>query len=78
MTLHTLRHGGASHDSLYRHRTSAEVQERGDWADPRSVKRYKNPGRFEQLIAQLPSTIIDEHKLHLKTLPAFVRGAVFV
>ena len=44
--LYSLRHGGASDDLLRKRRTLAEVQRRGRWAAPSSLRRYAKETRL--------------------------------
>ena len=46
VTPHCFRHGGASHDRAVRARTLPEIQRRGMWASPNSVRRYDKHGRI--------------------------------
>eukprot|EP00438_Fugacium_kawagutii_P032235 Skav231695 [mRNA] locus=scaffold597:1206282:1209294:- [translate_table: standard] len=52
-----LRHGGASTDFWEKHRSLAEIQKRGRWRTPTSVRRYEKGGRIAQLLAALPSSV---------------------
>ena len=55
-TPHGLRHGGASHDRAVRCRLLSEVQRRGLWKSPSSVRRYDKHGRLGLQWAQLSTT----------------------
>ena len=69
--LYQLRHGGASHDRLVGARSLNEVQQRGNWQSPRSVRRYDKhgrvglqlqrlgPGQSQALIAQLEESAMN-------------------
>ena len=49
-TLYGLRHAGASLDYALGRRTMLEIQHRGNWAAPNSMRRYQKAGRLvEQL-----------------------------
>ena len=47
-TLHVLRHSGATADTWHRRRTIDEVQKRGRWKSPASVRRYEKSGRVAE------------------------------
>ena len=47
-TLHQLRHGGASTDAASGKKGLPEIQAKGRWSDPRSVRRYAKGGRVTQ------------------------------
>ena len=53
-TLYQLRHGGASWDFAAGRRTLAEVQRRGRWRAPASVRRYEKGGRAGEQLNRLP------------------------
>ena len=42
---YSLRHGGASHDSLHRHRTPEQIKKQGRWRCDSSVARYNKHAR---------------------------------
>ena len=63
LTPHTARHGGPSEDCYGNFRDIAAIQSRGRWEHPRSVARYRKPGK---LLRQ---------KKHLDQLAAAVRRA---
>ena len=46
--LYTLRHGGASHDSLHDLRSLASIKERGRWVTDASLVRYKKATRAQR------------------------------
>ena len=48
-----LRHTGASYDAAGRFRPIAEIQRRGRWRDPRSLRRYEHGARLNDLLARL-------------------------
>ena len=54
ISLHGLRHGGASHDRSSNERTAAEVQMRGGWRQATSVKRYEKAARLNRQLALIP------------------------
>ena len=58
MTPHTARHGGASEDYFQIARDIKSIQARGRWESPRSVGRYRKPGK---LCRQL--TLLDDARL---------------
>ena len=48
LTPHCLRHGGASHDYLMKHRSLSDIQQRGCWKSFDSVRRYAKHGRISK------------------------------
>ena len=56
-TLHQLRHGGASTDAASGSKSLAEIQQKGRWTDPRSVRRYAKGGRVTQQLWQLTPSV---------------------
>ena len=52
-TLHSLRHGGASHDRASGSRSLLEVMARGHWRALASVTRYNEPARINQQLGLL-------------------------
>ena len=52
-----LRHSGPSSDSLHQRRDINAIQQRGRWAAPSSVARYRKPGRMLLLHQQVPAAI---------------------
>ena len=46
LTPHTARHGGPSEDCYGGHRDIPAIQSRGRWEHPRSVARYRKPGKL--------------------------------
>jgi len=53
---HSLRHAGPSHDRFHRHLSLPEIQDRGKWNSPLSVKRYeKHATLLRQLALLSPS-----------------------
>jgi hypothetical protein len=55
--LYLLRHSGASDGCLTRRRTLQEIQKRGRWLDPRSVRRYEKAARAHERGAALPAYV---------------------
>ena len=53
---YALRHGGASHDSLHRHRDMQQIKKQGRWKCDSSVARYNKHARV----------ITEANKLHEK------------
>ena len=82
MTLHGLRHGGVSHDILRELRPLAVAQERGRWAHPKSLLRYKKTSRAQAELAKLSSAQIEVARgfeLNLERVfvdPTFARDAL--
>lgn len=59
-TLHSIRHGGATHDSLQGMPVS-EIVKRGRWTDPRSASTYLQTGRALFLSVSIPRSTL--HRL---------------
>lgn len=51
--VYQIRHGSASTDVLQKLRTLEQVQKRGRWVTPKSVRRYTNGGRISQVFQEL-------------------------
>ena len=64
LTLHSLRHGGASHDVLSQSRDLLSVQLRGQWRAFASVRRYQKSGLVGKVLQKLGDTAL----LNLQTL----------
>ena len=60
-TLYQRRHGGASHDSATRSRTTAEVKKRGRWLDDRSLVRYEAAARVQSSWKAYRALLLFEH-----------------
>jgi hypothetical protein len=56
-TPHSLRHGGATHDSVHRHRPVTFIQLRGRWASQHSVLRYIQTRQAVDMTWKLPASI---------------------
>jgi len=56
--LYCLRHGGASHDLLTRRLSVLEVQRKGRWQSPNSLKRYAKETRLLSEIGKLNPLLI--------------------
>ena len=54
-----LRHGGASRDRLLNLRTNSEIQRRGQWAQPPSLRIYEKPGRLQQILHQTSPRVLE-------------------
>ncbi|CAK0905964.1 unnamed protein product, partial [Prorocentrum cordatum] len=70
LTLHQLRHGGASHELLVRVHTQDEVKKRGRWATDQAVRRYAKGGRIQEQLNMLPHHIQGTAKRSLDTIGA--------
>ena len=57
VTLHQLRHGGASHELLVKARPQDEVEKRGRWAADQAVRRRAKGGRIQEQLNALPRAI---------------------
>ena len=72
LTAHGLRHAGPSSDSLHRRRDINAIQQRGRWAAPSSVARYRKPGRMLLLHQQVPATVWNQsEKAYAKVISFF-------
>ena len=60
MSLHGLRHGGASHDRASRSRTLAEAQQRGNWKTNESLRRCEKHARIGGQLQRLGETKIKQ------------------
>ena len=60
MYLYQLRHGGASHDALSRHRDLLSIKKRGRWMCDASVRRYEKGGRSAQILHHLPVPLLQQ------------------
>lgn len=58
-----LRHGSASTDVLQGLRSLTDIQKRGRWQTPKSVRRYSNGGRVSQVFGNL--TPFQKNEAHL-------------
>jgi hypothetical protein len=56
--LHRLRHGGVSHDLLFKARTLLSAKKRGRWASDRSLARYERGGRINEQLSLLSQDIL--------------------
>ena len=52
-----LRHGGASADLLERRRSVPEIQARGRWMRPESMRRYAKSGQIQKVLNALPKDV---------------------
>ena len=62
-----LRHTGASFDFASSVRSLEQIQKRGRWNDPRSLRRYEHGGRLNELFARLEPDVI-KHALKCEKL----------
>ena len=53
LVLYSLRHGGASDDTLRKARPLNEVKKRGRWRADSSVRRYEKKGSVQAVLALL-------------------------
>ncbi|CAK0844650.1 unnamed protein product [Prorocentrum cordatum] len=56
--LHRLRHGGASHDLLFKARILLGAKKRGRWASDRSLARYERGGRINEQLSLLSQDVL--------------------
>lgn len=67
LTLHCLRHGGASHDMLVKARSIEGVRSRGSWKSHSSVKRYEKCGTIGVQLKKLRVGVLQKlHKAETK------------
>ncbi len=59
-TLYICRHSGASRDVLLGLRSLLEVQRRGRWAAPHSVKHYEKHGRVQWVAHKIGRHVLCE------------------
>lgn len=57
MVWYQLRHGGASADLLERRRSVPEIQARGRWMRPESMRRYAKSGQIQKVLNALPKDV---------------------
>ena len=58
-SLHSLRHGGASHDRQTNARSWQSVQQRGNWKAHASVHRYEKHGLLAKELQKLPRKVVE-------------------
>ena len=56
--LYRLRHGGGSHDLLFKARSLLSAKKRGRWASDRSLARYERGGRINEQLSLLTQDIL--------------------
>ena len=71
---HAARHGGPSHDYLKQVRLIPEIQDRGLWAAPASVARYKRTGVYARVDNALSSASAAIATQAAKELPYLLLG----
>ena len=80
--LYSLRHGGASHDSLHNLRSLTEIKDRGRWADDRSLRRYRKETRARLELFKMPDDVLlfgESVHNHLESIfhdPLIARGLI--
>ena len=70
-TPYGLRHGGASRDRATRSRSLADIQRRGNWRCPTSMKRYEKSGRLGLQLQKLSVSVqqrVKQAQEHLSEL----------
>ena len=55
LCLYTIRHGGASHDLLFKHRTLPEIKMRGRWVTDASLVRYTKATQAQAELLKIPA-----------------------
>ena len=68
VSLHSLRHGGASHDRLCNARSPLGVQLRGAWRSSSSLQRYENVGLVAIELGKLQASTVRAANLAAETL----------
>ena len=63
-----LRHTGASHDFVSKARTLEQIQKKGRWRDPRSLRKYEHGGRMNELLQRLSP----EQRAHARSCDALL------
>ena len=53
------RHGGPSRDIQMKLRCLAEVQKRGHWKSPASLRNYEKAGRLHKIVARVARWIME-------------------
>ena len=67
-TLHSLRHGGASHDRQTGSRSWQSVQQSGNWKAQASVHRYEKHGLLAKELQKLPKKVVESANAATKKL----------
>jgi integrase len=73
LTPHMLRHGGPSEDILNNVRSISQVQERGRWAAPASVRNYQKQGRVLRQLNKMSKHQQRLGRAALAALPRWLR-----
>ena len=60
--LYSLRHGGASFDTLFQKRPLPEVKSRGRWRADSSLRRYQKAAPAQQQLCLMPDNVIAHAK----------------
>ena len=59
-TPHSCRHGGPSEDAAAKICSASEIQKRGRWAAPASIRRYMKPGTLMRRWKLLPQHVVSD------------------
>ena len=78
MGWYQLRHGGASADLLCRRRSITEIQARGRWRKPESMRRYAKSGQVGKTLNRLEPVVREFTQWSLKHLDAIMTDKVAV
>ena len=70
---HSVRHGGASSDALWRTRSFMEILKRGRWRSEKSVQRYETHARLLKETAKLSTATRKYGQLVISRIPAIAR-----
>ncbi len=66
ITPHSARHGGASTAAFNKLLSIKEIQKRGRWLAPKSVRRYEKSGKLTRQVALMPKTLVRSGEALLK------------
>ena len=72
---HSVRHGGASSDALWRTRSLTKIQKRGRWRSEKSVGRYERHHRLLKETAKLSTATRKYGQLVISRMPQLLEGA---
>ena len=70
LTPHSCRHGGPSEDVAAKIRSASEIQKRGRWAAPASIRRYMKPGTLMRQWNLVLQHVISDQQATLCDLPS--------
>ncbi len=76
--LHSARHGGASTAAFKQLLSIKEVQKRGRWLAPKSVRRYEKSGKLTRQMALMPKAFVRSGEALLKGKLELHHGSALV